>query len=313
MNRERRALVTGASGFVGRRLCERLRAEGWTVRGIAYPGQAANDETIRADVSSPGDIDRVFQWAGDVSHCFHLAAVTFVPDSSRSPALTIDVNTKGTIHVVDAMTKHHPDGRTIYVGSSACYGVPESLPVTELHPFNPKDPYGVSKAAADAYCRYAHRAFGADVIIARPFNHSGPGQSDSFVISNFAKQVAEIEAGKREPVIKVGDLSPRRDFLHVDDVIDAYLLLAERGRAGEAYNICAGKSYSAQDVLDALLALVDVAVEIRADPARMRPVDVPDIVGSHAKLTRDTDWQPRRTFQSLIEDVLNDWRKAIAA
>jgi GDP-4-dehydro-6-deoxy-D-mannose reductase len=185
------------------------------------------------------------------------------------------------------------------------------LPVTETHSFNPKDPYGVSKAAADAYCRYAHRAFGADVIIARPFNHSGPGQSDSFVISNFAKQVAEIEAGRREPVIEVGDLSARRDFLHVDDVIDVYLLLAERGSAGEAYNICSGESHSAQDVLGALLALVDVEVKVRTDTARMRPVDVPDIVGSHAKLTRDTGWQPVRTFQTLIEDVLNYWRKAI--
>jgi GDP-D-mannose dehydratase len=184
-------------------------------------------------------------------------------------------------------------------------------PRAEDHPLAPTEPYGISKAAADAYCRYAHRALGIDIIAARPFNHSGPGQSDSFVISSFARQIAEIEKGERDNVLRTGNLTARRDFSHVDDVIDAYVKLAENGKPGEAYNICAANSYSAGDVLEGLRARSNAGVDVQPDPERMRPVDIPEVVGSHDKLTQDTGWQPQRDFDTLLDDVLEYWRKAI--
>ena len=237
---DRVALVTGASGFVGRRLCDRLRNDGWTVRGLVYPEEPSSDAERKTNIGDRADLVDSIAWAGPITHAFHLAAVTFVPTSAKSPAMTMDINVTATVNLLHAVREAAPDARTVYVGSASCYGAPTSLPITEDHPLAPTEPYGISKAAADAYCRYAYRAFDIDVVAARPFNHSGPGQSDSFVISSFARQVAEIESGQRDNVLRTGDLTARRDFSHVDDVIDAYVRLAENGKAGEAYNVIPG-------------------------------------------------------------------------
>lgn len=308
---DRVALVTGASGFVGRRLCDRLRNDGWAVRGLVYPEDASGQTERRTDIANHDDLVAAIEWARDTTHVFHLAAVTFVPTSAKSPARTMDINVTATVNLVHTVHEKHPGARTIYVGSASCYGVPTALPITEEHPLGPTEPYGISKAAADAYCRYAYRAFDIDVVAARPFNHSGPGQSDSFVISSFARQVAEIESGKRDNVLRTGNLTARRDFSHVDDVIDAYVRLAENGKAGEAYNVCAGNSYSAGDVLDGLRKRSNADIDVQPDPERMRKVDIPEVVGSHEKLTRDTNWTPQRDFDTLLDETLDYWRKAI--
>ncbi len=311
MSAERTALVTGASGFVGRRLCERLLHDGWDVRGLVYPEDARDDTERRTNIGDRDDLYKAIAWAGPITHVFHLAAVTFVPTSAKSPALTMDVNITGTVNLLHAVHESLPKARTVFVGSASCYGIPQSLPVTEDHPLAPTEPYGISKAAADAYCRYAHRALGIDVIAARPFNHSGPGQSDAFVISSFARQVVEIESGTRDNVLRTGDLTARRDFSHVDDVIDAYIRLADQGKAGEAYNVCAANSYSAGDVLDGLRARSNADIDVQPDPERMRRVDIPEVVGSHAKLTQDTGWQPQRSFDLLLDEVLAYWRETL--
>jgi len=310
MSEERTALVTGASGFVGRRLCDRLNADGWTVRGLVFPEDAKDDSERRSNIGDQQDLREGIAWAGPITHVFHLAAVTFVPTSAKSPALTMDVNLTATVNLLHALTEL-PSVRTIFVGSASCYGVPESLPITEDHPLAPTEPYGISKAAADAYCRYAHRALGIDVVAARPFNHSGPGQSDAFVISSFARQIVEIENGQRDNVLRTGDLTARRDFSHVDDVIDAYVRLAEKGKSGEAYNVCAANSYSAGDVLDGLRSRSNATIDVQPDPDRMRPVDIPEVVGSHEKLTTDTGWKPQRNFDTLLDEVLEYWRDAL--
>lgn len=312
MSDERIALVTGASGFVGRRLCEQLRADGWTVRGLVYPEDGTDNTERRTNIADTNDVRAAIDWAGPVTHVFHLAAVTFVPTSAKSPALTMEVNATATVNLVHAVHELRPEARTLFVGSASCYGIPKSLPITEDHPLAPTEPYGISKAAADAYCRYAHRALGIDVIAARPFNHSGPGQSDAFVISSFARQVVEIESGKRDNILRTGDLTARRDFSHVDDVIDAYIRLAKDGIAGDAYNVCAGNSYSAGDVLDGLRARSNADIDVQPDPERMRPVDIPEVVGSHEKLTHDTGWTLRRDFDTLLDDVLDYWRQALS-
>ncbi len=311
MSEERTALVTGASGFVGRRLCEQLRTDGWTVRGLVYPEDATIDTERRTNIADADDVRAAIDWAGPVTHVFHLAAVTFVPTSAKSPALTMEVNATATVNLVHAVHELRPTARTLFVGSASCYGIPKSLPITEDHPLAPTEPYGISKAAADAYCRYAHRALGIDVVAARPFNHSGPGQSDAFVISSFARQVVEIESGQRDNVLRTGDLTARRDFSHVDDVIDAYIRLAKDGIAGEAYNVCAGNSYSAGDVLDGLRARSNADIDVQPDPERMRPVDIPEVVGSHEKLTHDTGWTLQRDFDTLLDDVLGYWRETL--
>jgi GDP-4-dehydro-6-deoxy-D-mannose reductase len=311
MSKERTALVTGASGFVGRRLCDRLRTDGWAVRGLVFPEEAKDESERQTNIGDSNDLREGIDWAGPVTHVFHLAAVTFVPTSAKSPALTMDINITATVNLLHAVHTSSPKARTIFVGSASCYGIPETLPMTEDHPLAPTEPYGISKAAADAYCRYAHQALGIDVIAARPFNHSGPGQSDAFVISSFARQVVEIENGQRDNVLRTGDLTARRDFSHVDDVIDAYVRLAENGKAGEAYNVCAGNSYSAGDVLDGLRARSNADIDVQPDPDRMRPVDIPEVVGSHDKLTRDTGWKPQRNFDTLLDDVLSYWRGAL--
>ncbi len=311
MSTDRIALVTGASGFVGRRLCEQLRRDGWGVRGLVFPEDANGDTERHTNIGDREDLREGIAWAGPVTHVFHLAAVTFVPTSAKSPALTMDINVTATVNLLHAVHELRPDARTVFVGSAACYGVPQSLPMTEDHTLAPTEPYGISKAAADAYCRYAHRALGIDVVAARPFNHSGPGQSDAFVISSFARQIVEIESGQRDNVLRTGDLTARRDFSHVDDVIDAYIRLADKGKAGEAYNVCAGNSYSAGDVLDGLQARSDANIDVQPDPERMRPVDIPEVVGSHDKLTQDTGWQPQRDFDTLLDEVLKYWRVSL--
>ena len=201
--------------------------------------------------------------------------------------------------------------RFMNVGSSDAYGIPQFTPITEDHPFAPINPYGTSKAAADEYCKSVHDSEGVDVVRLRPFNHSGPGQSDRFVLSSFARQIAEIESGKRDPVLKVGDLSPERDFSHVQDVVQAYVLATEKGKPGAAYNICSGKARKIRDALEVLSDHSRTPFEVVVDPERLRPVDVPTIEGSHARLTTDTGWTPQTPFETLIEDLLDYWRGAI--
>jgi GDP-4-dehydro-6-deoxy-D-mannose reductase len=217
------ALVTGASGFAGWHLSAWLRSQGWTVREAVNPGVAPGEAAYPCDIANEEQVRRLISWADQVTHVFHLAAVTFVPASCRNPLRTIEINLNGTVYLIAAMSELLPHARLVYVSSAAVYGVPESLPVTETHRLAPKEPYAISKAAADAYCEYLHQSAGADIVRMRPFNHSGPRQPDSFVLSSFAHQIARIEAGLEAPVLRVGNLDAARDFLHVADVVKAYV------------------------------------------------------------------------------------------
>lgn len=301
----RRALITGAAGFVGGYLKTHLQDRDWTVVTSDY-----NAGDIPCDFSQPDNIARLVAEAGDVTHVFHLAARTFVPDAMRDPCPTFDVNLEGTIHLEVALRKRHPDARLLFISSGEVYGVPQRLPLDEEHPLNPGNPYAISKTAADHYCAFAAKAYQAKIIRIRPFNHSGAGQADNFVLSSFARQVAEAEAGIREPVLKVGNLAAARDFSHVRDVVRAYEMLAREGEPGEAYNVCSGKSTVIQKALDFLVAQSAVAVTVEQDPDRMRPVDVPEVRGSHDKLTACTGWTPALNVEDVLRDLLEHWRTA---
>jgi len=304
----RRALVTGGAGFVGRRLCAQLRGIGWEV-ACADRGE---DCDHAFNIVEPGQVDALLEAAGPLTHVFHLAAMTFVPDSIRHPAAAFDVNLNGTVNLLHALHAHGSEARVLFVSSGEVYGPPKYLPQDEDHPLEPANPYAISKCAADHYCRYYAKSTGMPIIVARPYNHTGPGQSPSFVLPSFARQAAAIEAGQAEPVIHVGNLDARRDFSHVDDVLAAYVLLAEQGAPGEAYNVCSDKARRVGDALDYLVARIGGGARIEPDPARMRPVDVPEVAGSHAKLAAATGWQPAHTFESILDELLDYWRARCA-
>lgn len=305
-----RVLVTGSGGFVGRHLCAHLEAQGFEVFGCDRVVSDAPGEHHVCDITDGASVEETVQWAQPFDFVVHLAAITFVPEAVQSPTQVTEVNLQGTIRLVEALRTLAPKARLVFVGSSEVYGPPRFSPVTEEHPLCPANPYAISKAAADQYCQFCSESHGMDIVRMRPFNHSGPGQSKQFVLSSFARQIAEIERGEGEPVLKVGDLGAARDFMHVDDVVRAYEAAFLHGRAGEAYNICSGASHRIGDALEALVDLTKVEIRIEVDPERLRPIDVPEIRGSHEKFSTDTGWKPTIPFDRLLEELLDYWRRA---
>jgi GDP-4-dehydro-6-deoxy-D-mannose reductase len=305
-----RALITGASGFVGPVLRARLEGHGWETLCC---GQAGEGGLTPCDVTNPAQVAEVVASGGPFTHVFHLAAMTFVPTAHNDPSGAMAVNLLGTIHLTNVLRALQPAPRLLFIGSAESYGAPAHLPMTEEHPLQPGNPYAISKAAADHYCAYLSRTTPLDIVRVRPFNHSGAGQSDRFVLSSFARQVAEMEAGLRPEELHVGNLDAQRDFLHVADVVAAYEALALRGRPGEAYNVSSGKARAVREALDALLGLTSARPRILPDPARMRPADVPVMYGSHDKISADTGWAPTRGLVDILQDLLDYWRNELAA
>lgn len=300
-----RALVTGASGFVGRYLTEALRADGWVVFPCGGPHDGA--EMLALDLRDALAI----RGALDLSQpdvVFHLAAQTFVPDSLQAPLATYETNVLGTARLAEAIRGYATDTgkmpRTILTSSAEVYGAQpaDRFPLDENVAPHPGNPYAASKAAAEALLIGESKSFKLDVIIARAFNHIGPGQSDRFVVPSFAAQLARIAAGSND-CLMVGNLDAKRDFLDVRDVVAAYIALATRGVAGETYNVCSGIARSIRDVLRELIIAAHVPVEVREDPARMRPSDVPIFVGNNAKLRARTGWEPRVAWARSIRDI----------
>ncbi len=302
-----RALVTGAAGFVGKVLAEFLRARGWTVLCSDQRAPSGEPDWFACDMGYREQIERMAAWAGPVTHVFHLAAVTFVPEAGRDPSGAFAVNLLGTVHLAEAMARNAPAARLIYIGTAEVYGHPQFLPITESHPLQPANPYAISKAAADQYCAYLKHT-GMDIVRVRPFNHTGPGQSDLFVLSSFARQIAQIESGKRPAVLRVGNIEASRDFTHVVDVVRAYECMALMGVSGEAYNVCSGHPVVIRDALDRLIGLSTASIRVEVEPQRMRPVDVPSTFGSYEKLAGDTGWRPDIPFDALLADLLAYWR-----
>lgn len=301
-----RALITGADGFVGTQFVPFLRDRGWDVVAVGGPRDAEHP----IDLTDAAQVEATIANAAPFTHVFHLAAVTYVPEAAGDPARTIDVNVAGTIRLVEAVRRYAPNARIVYVSTSEAYGAPDYLPMDETHPLNAANPYAIAKAAADAYCRYTVRAEHAHCVIARPFNHAGAGQNDRFALSSFAKQIAMIEAGAADPVLRVGNLSAARDYTHVDDILRAYELIATKGQTGEAYNICTGTARPLEDAVELLLEMVAIDIRVEIDPKRLRPVDVPEVRGTAAKLTAATGWKPEKSLGDILRDLLEYWRRS---
>jgi GDP-4-dehydro-6-deoxy-D-mannose reductase len=305
-----RALITGAGGFVGKRLAAHLRDTDWEVVCTGYP---EGPDMLPCDVTDPKSISDALRAAGEVTHVFHLGAIAFVPDADRDPARAMEVNLNGTIRLCEALRALDNSPRLVFIGSAEAYGAPVDLPVSEAHPLNPANVYSISKAAADHYCAHLSRMGVLDIVRMRPFNHSGPGQSDKFVLSSFARQIAAIEAGHNAPVLRVGNLEASRDFLHVDDVVRAYRHAAIDAPAGAAFNVSSGESHRIGEALDQLLSFTNIPISVEQDPARLRPSDVPEVLGSHDALTAATGWTPAVEFKTLLHELLDYWRQELAA
>ena len=306
-----RALITGAAGFVGGHLAAELAGRGAETLGLGRDPSGPDSlvEYVRADLLD-ADATRTAIRELRPDAVFHLAALASVGESWRAPAETLDNNTRSTLNLLEAVRAEAPDAVVLHAGSGETYGpVPEArLPVTEDEPLRPQNPYAVSKAAADLLAGFYADAHGLRVIRTRAFNHAGPGQADIYVVSAFARQIAEAErAGQRELLLETGNLAPRRDFADVRDVVRAYALAVEAGNAA-IFNVCSGVSVPVADILAALTRLTHVAVEQRTDPARLRKHEVMDIRGSHARLTEKTGWEPKIPLEQTLADTLDWWR-----
>jgi GDP-4-dehydro-6-deoxy-D-mannose reductase len=310
-----RFFVTGISGFVGTHLVDRLLAEGHDVTGVALEGWTNGLDSFRArgldpaavaalDVRDVTGLRRAIA-AARPEGIFHLAGLAFVPRAQADPRLAYEVNLFGTIALLEAVRAEVPTARTVVVTSGEVYGRQERPgPIDETAPLRPVSPYGASKAAADLAALQAHLGHGLDVVRARPFNHTGPGQSPIFVCAEFAAAIAAAERLSGPTRLRVGNLDSERDFSDVRDVVRGYLALFERGRAGAAYNVASGRATSVRAVLDALRAASPARIEIEVDPAKIRASEVPRIVASIASIGGDTGWRPEIPFEQTLADLL---------
>jgi len=243
----------------------------------------------------------------------HLAAISYVPDSFKAPEKTYEVNFLGTLRLLEALAETGFTGRFLFVGTGDAYGtVPvDTLPIRETFALRPRNPYAVSKVAAEALCYQWSQTGPFEVVMARPFNHIGAGQAPTFAISDFARQIAEIGLGLRPPVLAVGNIDVTRDFTDVKDVLKAYELLLSKGRNGEVYNVCSGVERSVRSLVERLLELAGVEAEIQNDPTRFRPSDQPRVCGDHAKLSKDTGWQPEVSMDETLLNLYRYWKNEI--
>lgn len=311
------ALITGAAGFAGRHLIAELEAEtDWSIVGVARhptPNPGARTRMLAADLRDRALIERVVErWRP--TFVFHLAAQSYVPKALATPADTLSNNIIGQVNLLEALRVHAAGARILIVGSAEQYGfaTPEEMPLTEDQPFRPGNPYAVSKITQDMLGYQYFRSYGMDVVRVRPFNHFGPGQSDRFVMATFCRQIAEAERGFIEPSVLTGDLSSRRDFLDVRDVVRGYRLAVQHGTSGDVYNLASGVGYRIGDLLDQLLAQATVPLTIATDPARLRPSDIPVLIGDATRFTTATGWRPQMPIEQSLSDTLDDWRRRVA-
>jgi GDP-4-dehydro-6-deoxy-D-mannose reductase len=315
--RQRAVLVTGGSGFAGRHLIARLsrsRASirAWTLRTPPPPsptGAAGGVEWRQVDLLSQDEVRRALD-AGPPDEVYHLAGAAHAGSSWQTPTIPLAVNVIGTAHLLEALGALSTPVRVVVSGSGMVYA-PSDAALTEASPLGPRSPYAISKLAQERLCLAAVADDGLAVVVARSFNHIGPGQEPTFFASSFARQLALIECGRLEPVLRVGNLDARRDLTDVRDTVRAYEALMRDGVAGRVYNVCRGEAVAVRDVLDRLVALARVRVDVEVDPVRLRPDDVPLIVGSPALVEREAGWTPGIPLDDTLADLLDDWRRLV--
>ena len=302
-------LVTGATGFAGSHLVEHLLADLPAIAAWGNPaGRGAGRPDPRVQWAAVDLLDRraVLEALSALrpSAIYHCAGSAHVGDSFSAPERALRINVLGTHHLLDGIRDTGLACRVLVTGSAMVYRHTTSA-IDEASPIGPSSPYGMSKLAQEML---ALRTAATPVILARPFNHAGPRQSPTYVTSSFAQQIAEIEAGRREPVLRVGNLDSRRDITDVRDTVRAYRLLLERGVPGRPYNVCSGRAYRVGDLLEELVALSRVSISIEPDPSRLRPSDDPIILGDCTRLRQETGWTARIPMAQTLDDLLGYWR-----
>jgi GDP-4-dehydro-6-deoxy-D-mannose reductase len=316
-----KVLITGITGFVGSHLADYLLGrDGIEVCGIArWRSQKENIKHLGdkiklfecdiKDMTSVRDVVRTFK----PDKIFHLAAQSFVPASWSAPTETLTTNIIGEVNIFESVRDMGLDTTIHIAGSSEEYGLvkPDEVPITEASPLRPLSPYGVSKVAQDLLGYQYFKSYGMNIVRTRAFNHTGPRRGEVFVCSTFAKQIAEIEKGKKGKILKVGNLEAQRDFTDVRDIVKAYWLAAEKCDPGEVYNICSGIPRTIQSILDTLISLTDAKVEVKQDSTRMRPSDVPILKGDFSKFSKKTGWKPEIPFEKTLKDILEYWRERV--
>ncbi len=315
----KKVLITGISGFAGSFLAENLLSHGYTVEGTYLNDTSTpnlvNKESLNLHKVDLQDKDSTEDLIKRVSPdiIFHLAALASAAESYKNPGGFISNNIEAQVNVLEGVRKAEIKPTILVVSSAEIYGnvTAADLPIDESTSFKPVSPYGVSKVAQDMLGLQYYLSYGLPIITVRPFNHIGPRQAPGFVISSFAKKIIEIEKGKAVSPMKVGNLSAKRDFTDVRDVVEGYRLLIEKGKVGEAYNIGSGKSYLISDMLSKMISMSKGDIETEVDKELLRPLDVEELICDNTKIKTDTGWQPGINIDQSLSDTLDYWRQII--
>lgn len=308
-----KGLVIGAAGFVGEYLIKELHNSGIETYATKLPQKKFKSEFAKVydlDIlDKEAVIDVLYEIQPD--YIFHLAAQSSVGVAWKNPLSTVDVNIKGSINVMDAVRDLFYKPRLLLIGSGEEYGHirPEETPISEDNALRPGNIYAATKACQNMIGSIYSKAYDMDLMMVRAFNHIGPGQASLFVVSDFCRQVAEIENGIKEPVIKVGNLAAKRDFTDVRDVVRAYVKLIQMGKPGEIYNVGSGNAQEIRQILEKIIAMSDQEIKVETDPNKIRPVDVPIIEADITKLNTLTGWKPEIPIEQTIHETLDYWRK----
>lgn len=316
-----RALITGSAGFAGSHLCDYLAEyTDWEIFALCYRGCSTEHldplrwriALLSGDLLDKEWVDRTLREVRP-GMVFHLAALSSPAASFGDPAGTLTNNILAQLNLLQAIQQAELLPRTLIVGSGDEYGLvrPDEIPVREDTPLRPTSPYAVSKVAQDYMALQYYLSYGLPIVRVRPFNHIGPRQTPGFVTTDFARQIAQIEAGLLPPVVRVGNLSARRDFTDVRDMVRAYYLAATLGEPGQVYNIGSGEAHSIEEILHLLIAFCRLPVEVETDPQKLRPVDIPIIACDSTRFRQQTGWTPRFSLLRSLEDILAYWRSLV--
>lgn len=300
-------LVTGSNGFVGTHLSLELSNHGYRVIGVDRNGDKATANYRSVDLTKSSDVQKIdFK---EIDAVIHLAGLAAVGPSFDEPMKYITTNIGIEVNLFEAALQQNTKPKFLIISSGALYDTSAKLPLTEKSKVLPSSPYSVSKLGQEQVGLY-YQTRGFECVIARPFNHIGPGQGLGFLLPDLAKQIADIEKDNGG-VVLVGNLESSRDYTDVRDIVRAYRLLLEKGKSGEIYNICSGAAVSGNEILTNLVSLTNSKVIIKKDPERLRPSDTPILFGSNAKIYKDTGWKPEIKLAKTLSDVMIDWRKRV--
>nr|MBN2276646.1 GDP-mannose 4,6-dehydratase [candidate division Zixibacteria bacterium] len=321
MGTKKKALITGIAGFAGSYLAGHLLDNGYDVYGILAPGEKKDnirpfEERLhleRFDILKPTRLAKMIK-ATTPDYIFHLAAFSSVGRSFENERLSYNINFFGTLNVFEAAVSLKSSlKKLVFISSADIYGTftPKGKTLTEKQPYNPLSPYGISKVAGELLARHYHRNKAIPIVIIRSFNHTGPGQTDTFVVPSFCRQIALIERGRVKSIMRVGDLSASRDLSDVRDIVAGYRLAAIKGKPGETYQLCSGNSVSIKSVLDKLLKLSTADIKVQIDKSRFRKSDIPILKGDCSKSKRQLGWKMHYSLDKTLNDTLLYWRNII--